>query len=306
MDEWTFINWLREHAGRRSDPRVKVGIGDDMAILDLAGQTVLLGSDMLVEGIHFDLGKVSARQIGRKALGVCLSDCAAMAAEPSAALVSFSKPKSMPVDVLQQFYEGLVEIADEFDCPLVGGDSCAGSDQLVVDVALLAVSNGVGPVLRSGAIPGDWLYVTGKLGGSILEKHFSFVPRIREARRLTANLPVHAMIDLSDGMSVDVQHLCRESHCGAELTETLLENVISPAARQLSDRTGRSPLDHALNDGEDFELLVAIGLAPQDVPALPEKTDLFPVGKVIDAQGVHLVTQAGTRRPVPPRGYRHF
>lgn len=308
MDERTFIDWLKKRSGPipGEESPVRTGIGDDMAVLELAGQTLLLGSDMIVQGVHFDWDRASPEQVGRKALAVCLSDCAAMACEPTAAVVSFAKPDDLGPEVLKRVYHGLFSTAERFGCSIVGGDSCGGSDRLVIDVAVLGAANGVGPVLRSGGRAGDYLYVTGKLGGSILGSHLDFTPRVSEARWLAVNLSVHAMIDLSDGLSTDVGHICRASGCGAELVEDLLEKVISDAARRLSATSGRDPLDHALNDGEDFELLAAIDLSPDELPQMPEGLALFHVGKIVGGTSVTLIDSTGRSRALPSGGYAHF
>jgi len=308
MNEWEFIDWIkRSLSSTAGDPRVKVGVGDDMAVMALAGTTLLFGSDMVLEGVHFKLDQATPQQIGHKALAVCLSDAAAMGAEPLAALISFAKPEHVSSDVLQGIYAGLQDTAGWFDCTIVGGDSCAWGARLAIDVALLAVCETTPPVLRSGARPGDHLYVTGPLGGSGLGKHLVFTPRIAEARWLVGNLPPNAMIDISDGLSADLHHLCTASACGAELYEDWLQEAISDAARELSIQTGRRPLDHALNDGEDFELLVAIPTPPDQLPKLPETVRLLPVGRVItEAGAVYLTDAGGARSKLPEGGYRHF
>lgn len=307
MDELTFIKWIKDHleCGGTTEA-VTQGIGDDMAVLTVGRQTVLLGSDMLVEGVHFDLGRTTPEQVGHKALGVCLSDCAAMAAKPVAAVVSFAKAKTHSVTVVEGIYRGLAQTAKTFDCPVVGGDSCGGSKDLVIDVAVLAVPDGITPVLRGGARVGDTLYVTGPLGGSILGRHVAFTPCISQARYLASHLPVHAMIDISDGLSTDLCHMCRASGCGAEIERDLLSGVISPAAVERSKSTAREPLEHALHDGEDFELLLAVGMTPEHLPTLPQDVVLLPVGQVTDGNTVCIIDAAGVRVELPEKGYRHF
>src|SRR5262249_21538661 len=151
-------------------------------------------------------------------------------------------------------YRGLRHVADAFDTVIVGGDTNSWGGPLVISVTLLGEATERGPVRRAGAKPGDWLLVTGPLGGSILGKHLDFTPRVREALQLHQFADLHAMIDISDGLAADVDHLCSESRCGAVLRAEAIP--ISEAARSIHD--GRSPLDHALSDGEDFELVFAL------------------------------------------------
>jgi len=307
VDEWAFIDWVKIYLERSGcDERVVTGVGDDMAVVRAGRETLLLGSDMLVEGVHFDLGGTSPEQVGRKALGVCLSDCAAMAGRPLAALVSLSKPRVMSMSVVERVYHGLARMARDFGCTIVGGDTCGGSSQLVIDVSLLGVADGVEPVLRSGAKAGDWLYVTGRLGGSILGRHTDFVPRVQEGRWLAEKLPVHAMIDLSDGLSTDVGHVCRASGVAAEFDEARLVDAASEAARTLADRDGRSVLEHVLNDGEDFELLAAIGAEPEELPELPGNLALRAVGRMVEGEGAWIVRADGNRNALRSGGYKHF
>jgi len=307
VNELAFINWVKAHLADPAWPdRVRVGIGDDMAVLDLAGRTVLFGSDMLVGGVHFDPERIDPEHLGHKAIAVCLSDCAAMGATPLAALISFAKPDTVPITVIQGMYRGLARTAEAFNCAIVGGDSCGGSKELTIDTAVIALADGVQPVLRAGARPGDTLYVTGKLGGAILGKHVSFTPRINEGRYLARHLAVHAMIDISDGLSSDLGHICRSSHCAAEIDEYLLANVVSDAAIERAKATGCEPSEHVLNDGEDFELLIATDANRDLLPKLPEYITLFPIGRIVEGCGVYLVRSDGRRAELAEKGYRHF
>jgi len=307
MHEFEFIDWIRRRVGRPKGRRgVGVGIGDDLAVLRFGGRVLLIGSDMTIEGVHFTFKTATPRQVGHKALGRCLSDCAAMAGVPLGAIVSVAVPKGFSNRVLKDVYRGMIRLANRFDCPIIGGDTSTSRRGLVIDVCLLGACEGNAPVLRSGARPGDTLYVTGRLGGSILKKHLTFEPHIEAGRWLAQHLPLHAMIDLSDGLSSDLNHLCRESRCGAELFESQLARAVSPAAKTLARRTGKSPLVHALNDGEDFELLAAIGLGPEKFPPLPPHVQLLPIGRITRSGVVELVTTDGRRKRILPQGFRHF
>src|SRR5262245_59304742 len=215
-DEFAFIDWLRRRTP--STGRVLVGPGDDTAVLDWQhGPSCLLTTDMRLEGSCFRLAEPGPRRVGRKAMAVNLSDIAAMAGIPVAAVVSVGLPRQGGRTLGEELYRGLREVADAFGTAIVGGDTNSWDGPLVISVTILGEATGRGPVTRSGARPGDWLLVTGPLGGSLLGKHLDFTPRVREAQRLHSEADLHAMIDLSDGLAADVTHICRESDCGAVL-----------------------------------------------------------------------------------------
>src|SRR5262249_50229366 len=159
--------------------------------------------DMLLEGSCFLLDEAGPRGVGRKAMAVNLSDIAAMAGQPVAAVVSVGLPRRGGRRLAEELYLGLREVADAFDTAIVGGDTNSWDGPLVINVALFGEPGPCGQVLRSGARPGDLLFVTGPLGGSILGKHLDFTPRVREALTLAATVHLHAMIDVSDGLSAD-------------------------------------------------------------------------------------------------------
>jgi thiamine-monophosphate kinase len=231
-----------------------------------------------------------------------LSDIAAMAGRPVAAVVSVALPRHGGRHLAEELYLGLREMADEFQTAIVGGDTNSWDGPFVISVAVLGQATSRGPVLRSGARPGDWLLVTGPLGGSIRGKHLNFRPRVQEAIQLHNLAPLHAMIDISDGLAADVNHLCVESHCGAVLYADQIP--ISDDARAMQDK--KSPLDHALSDGEDFELVFAVAkenaqrlLQSQPVSGIT----LAHIGECVE-QGLW-IEQAGKRQPLAPQGYEH-
>jgi thiamine-monophosphate kinase len=257
---------------------------------------------MLLEGSCFILKQAGPRQVGRKAMSVNLSDIAAMAGRPVAAVVSVGLPRDRGREIAEELYLGLREVADAFDTAIIGGDTNSWDGPLAISVTLVGEATPPGPVLRSGAKPGDWLMVTGTFGGSILGKHLDFTPRIREALALQAAVQLHAMIDVSDGLAADVAHLCEESRCGAILRA---ESVpIAASAGRMND--AKSPLEHALGDGEDFELAFAV--APGDGQRLLETQPLPDVrvarlGEFVET-GLWL-EENSVRRPLPPAGYVH-
>lgn len=304
--ENALVEWLRTRL--RADPaRVPIGIGDDMAAVRLDAPLVTITTDMLLDGVHFDARQHGYDAIGRKALACSLSDCAAMGCEPRCATISLALNRDMSLDDVKRLYEGLARLADEFHCPIVGGDTNSWSAPLAIDVAVLGEPMSPrGPIRRSTAQPGDRLYVSGKLGGSILGKHLTFTPQLALARKLVNEVELHAMMDISDGLSLDLYRMCIASGCDAEVDAERLQSVISEAAQTLSMQTGRAPLEHALSDGEDFELLVAGGEELANA-----RFDLLTIGKIISASqperaGMTLVQVDGRRVPLEPSGYEHF
>jgi thiamine-monophosphate kinase len=235
-------------------------------------------------------------------MAVNLSDIAAMAGRPVAAVVSVGLPRDGGRALAEELYRGLREVADAFGTALVGGDTNSWDGPLTISVTLLGEATERGPVRRSGARPGDWLLVTGPLGGSIWGKHLDFTPRVREALALHAAADLHAMIDLSDGLSADLWHICTESQCGAVLRAEGIP--VSPDATRMGDRL--SPLQHALADGEDFELAFAVSpedgrrlVQTQPVPGIT----LVHIGECVEA-GFWL-EEHGQRSALEPRGYLH-
>jgi thiamine-monophosphate kinase len=300
VSELAFIDWIRQQT--TGAPRVRVGPGDDTAVLDLPGGQWLVTTDMLLEGSCFRLAEAGAFRVGRKAMAVNLSDIAAMAGRPTAAVVSVGLPRRGGRAIGEELYRGMRDMADAYHTAIVGGDTNSWDGPLVVSVTVLGEVVGRGAVLRSGAQPGDWVMVTGSLGGSILGKHLDFTPRVREAMELNALAPIRAMIDVSDGLAADLNHLCQESQCGAVLRAEAIP--ISDAARRMND--GKSPLEHALGDGEDFELVFAV--APEDgrrlIATQPiNGITISHVGEFCE-RGLW-IEDGGRRRELKATGYEH-
>ncbi|MCH8968680.1 MAG: thiamine-phosphate kinase [Planctomycetes bacterium] len=312
--ELELIRWLERSVvtggALQSDSphtRVPIPVGDDMGCLTLpSGQSILLGSDMLVDGTHFECGTHNLVDIAHKAVCCCLSDAAAMAVQPLAALVSLAIPRGMVYETGRTLLEAMMAVAGRFDCTIIGGDTTSWEGRLAIDVALLAVPwPNCPPVTRRGARPGDRLFVTGQLGGSRLGRHLTFAPRIPEARSLAETLgsDLHAMIDISDGLALDLHRLCQASGCGATIREDSLQVVISPDAHKATRQDGRSALEHALSDGEDFELLFAV--AKDAVPKLAAlNVDQHEIGEIVP-ETVQIQSTDGTLSPLPAEGYEH-
>lgn len=291
--EFEFIDWIRSRTP--SDPRVIVPIGDDLAALkwEASDGLLLVGIDQVLDGVHFDSSVHSPRQIGRKAMNRNLSDCAAMACLPTAAVVSAALPRGASLDYAKEIYEGLREAGDAFGCSIVGGDTGSWDGKLALTVAIFGRSDGVPPVTRGGASVGDRIYVTGALGGSWLGRHMTFEPRVKLSRALAMRDNVAAMIDLSDGLSRDLGHICRASRVGAVIDASLIPIHDDAMLAFRQDRI--EPLMHALNDGEDYELLftcrtqASLGIC---------------IGEIVAEPGIRLKTSRGMT-PLEPKGWEH-
>jgi thiamine-monophosphate kinase len=302
--EFDLIERIRGQVGRSS--RVKVGIGDDAAVLDWSQHPeCLVTVDMLMEGIDFTLDSATPEQIGRKALAVNLSDIAAMAGRPTACVVAVALPRRGGFELGQRLMAGLLPLAQEFDVALAGGDTNTWEGPLVLSITVLGEPTGRGPVLRSGARPGDWIFVTGPLGGSLSGHHLDFTPRIREAQALHAATTLHSLIDISDGLAADLGHILQESRVGALLEAEAIP--IAPAATGMSRRDGQSPLRHALADGEDFELILTV--SPQEGERLlakpPQGVTLYWIGQVTETAGLSLKQPDGKLESLSDWGWKH-
>ncbi len=300
--EFALIDWIRQRSA--SHHRLEVGIGDDAAVIDWPEPNKqLVAVDMLVEGVHFDLDQATPEQVGRKALAVNLSDIAAMAGRPVAAVVSFALPRGRATELGQRLYEGLAQLADSLGVALAGGDTTVTDGPLVISVTVIGTPGNGGSVLRNGAQPGDRLLVTGCLGFSRQGHHLDFTPRLTEAAGLLGSGGLHAMIDISDGLAADLHHVLRASGVGAKLqADRIPVRDFSPSA---DDR--RTPLDHAISDGEDFELLAAV--APDAAATLlakpPCETRLSDIGVVVQGHSAELLMTDGQVVILPPLGYEH-
>jgi len=277
--------------------------------LDLRERSLLFKTDAVVEGIHFAAG-ARAENIGHKALGRCLSDIAAMAGTPAAAVVTIALPRKFDPKFIEAVYGGMNVLARRHEVAIVGGETTTNPERLLISVAVLGWVPRGKSVLRSGARAGDAIFVTGELGGSLSGKHLEFEPRLGEARWLAQHFPVHAMLDLSDGLAGDLRHILKASGVGAELLASAIP--ISRAARRTAkaESNAKPPLLAALTDGEDFELLFTVP-ARSAVPLLDAWKKEFPklalscIGKITAGQGITLRDKNGAR-PLTAHGYEHF
>jgi thiamine-monophosphate kinase len=304
--EADLIAWLRQHLPPH--PRLLLGPGDDAAVLSLSTSAgCVITTDMLTDQVDFVLDQCDPRRVGRKALAVNLSDIAAMAARPIAAVIALALPRSGGMQLALDLYAGLLPLAEEFGVAIAGGDTNSWDGPLVISVTVIGETTERGPLRRAGAQPGDAIIVTGTLGGSILGRHFDFTPRVREALLLHQRYQLHAGMDVSDGLSLDLSRLAAESGCGAVLN--LPQIPVSPAAVELarSQPAGGTALDHALSDGEDFELLLAVppAEARRMIAERPLETPLTVIGEFVSEPRLWQVNAAGSRSPLKPRGYEH-
>ncbi|MGI8981189.1 MAG: thiamine-phosphate kinase [Pirellulaceae bacterium] len=291
-------------------PRLLLGPGDDAALLALAKENAcVVTTDMLMDGVDFQLGKYghSPQRIGRKSLAVNLSDLAAMAARPVGAVISLALPRSGGESLALQLNEGIVPLAEEFETAIAGGDINSWDGPLVISITAIGEVIPGKEWRRSGARPGDAILVTGWFGGSILGRHFDFSPRIRESLLLAEQYDIQAAMDVSDGLSLDLSRLCEASGCGAVLD--LSQIPIAPAANELSaaKQGDLSPLDHALSDGEDFELILAVApaVAQQLLSVQPLAIPLTRIGCFVEAPGLWQQTGGGPLQSLAPRGFEH-
>lgn len=279
MGELDFLRWLHARIGQRGG-RILVDSGDDCAVVRVGREQLLFKIDTVIEGIHFRRGTPWAK-VGRKAVARALSDVAAMGGIPTFGVVAAVLRRSMSTADAKAINRGL----ESWKVPIVGGDLKSHDGPCVISVSLLGEMKGARPVLRRGAKPGDVLMVTGKLGASLRGHHLEFKPRLREGRLFATTHRVNAMIDISDGLAVDLAHL----GVGADLVAEAI-----PC---------RGTLKQALHDGEDYELLVAA--SPRMAKRIAGAGLARAIGVVVRRPGLRLLHPDGRSERVEARGYEH-
>jgi len=295
-------DWFANQS-RLSATDFPIGIGDDMAQIRLGEKSVLVTTDMLLDGVHFDLKQATIEQAGYKAMAVSLSDCAAMATIPVAAVVSVALPKGFGENELKQLHTGIVRAGEKYNCALVGGDITSWREEnpFVISVSMLSRPAGNEPVKRSGAKLGDCICVTGSLGGSSFGKHLKFEPRVPEAIKIAGMVRLNAMIDVSDGLSSDLNRICCRSGVGA-----IIDAERIPISNEA--RTAEDPLNSAINDGEDFELLFT--LSDNGCQELLDKWDepvpITRIGEITNTQKMQIKMPDGQIVDLPAKGYDHL
>jgi thiamine-monophosphate kinase len=301
MDENQLIQWFTDQVPKFG--YANLGIGDDAAILS-PGSLQVVTSDMLMDGTDFDTAVHGPEDIAYKALAVNLSDIAAMACEPTTAIISLALPRGTTEQWIRRFAKSLVATCRAFRVEIVGGDTNSWSHPLALSITLHGRPwPGIKPTTRAGARPGDWLFVTGALGGSIHGRHLRFRPRVALARWLVEHFEIRAMMDLSDGIATDLPRLCQSSQCGANLDQKLI-----PIHADVQHYYPANEwLWHALSDGEDFELLFTCSpeIGRRLIVAQPPESELTKVGEIIAQSGVYLVGDNGKPLPLADSGFVH-
>ncbi len=308
--ESEFVAWLLGHIP--ADTRLEVPPGDDAAVLRPPAQRrTVVTVDMLMEGVDFVLGDdCTPRAVGHKALAVSLSDLAAMGSRPEAAVAAVALPRRGGDALGRGLLEGMLAVAAEYGVTLAGGDTNAWDGPLVISTTAIGSVPPGAAWRRDGARVGDLLVVTGRCGGSLLGRHLAVVPRCREAAFIAEHFRVHSAIDVSDGLSLDLDRMMKASGTAAVLD--LAAIPIHPDAVRMSQAAGdtRTPLEHALGDGEDFELLMT--LPPDEARAVvaaaaswPCGTPVTVIGEIVAGTGLFHRGRDGELHPLEPRGFLH-
>lgn len=277
----------------RISPSVIKGIGDDCAVLSYdKNKYLLFTADMLVEGVDFT-DKTSPFLIGRKAIGMSISDIAAKGGSPKHALVCLGLPRKKSVKYVHKLYQGINFWAKKFKINIVGGD-LSKSDKVIIDISMIGEVEKNKLALRSSAKIGDFIFVSGSLGGSIRSKHLTFTPRLKEAQYLVRNFKINSMIDISDGFIQDLGHILAASRVGATIHQELI-----PLSRKARN------LDEALTMGEDFELLFT--LPKNEAKRLIKIKSFSLIGRIVSKDyGLTLIDKNGRQGVIFKKGFRHF
>jgi len=321
--EADIIRAIRRIASRPKDRRLVLPIGDDAAAFRVhPGRLLLVSTDALVEGVHFDFRYCSPEDLGWKALAVNLSDIAAMGGIPLYVTTSIALPSKGLPDFISRFYRGLTALARQHSVTLIGGDTCRSLKGVFLDLTIIGDVEPTHLLTRQGAKPGDSLYVTGELGGSsvglellsrskkpvprsvAIRRHLRPQPRCAAGRFLAERKLVSAMIDLSDGLSTDLAHLCDQSGVGAVVEASRLPLVRIPV-RQRQFLSHAAP-HYALHGGEDYELLFAVpSRLSQSVPNRIGGLPVQRIGCITRSSGIWLL-EGNRKHRLHPSGFDHF
>jgi thiamine-monophosphate kinase len=340
MGEFDFIKRLRQrvnsstHSSQSTESLI-VGIGDDAAVFRAtAGKDQVIATDLLVEDVDFRRTTVPPFFLGHKALAVSLSDISAMGARPRWSLISLGVPEDVwQSEFTTKFYEGLFQLAQQYDVQLIGGDTSRTTEQIVIDSIVVGECSADSAIKRSGARPGDQIFLTGTLGGSgaglrliergahladqnfslaetkvldhVLLRHLRPEPRVGWGIVLGQERFPTAMIDISDGLSSDLNHLCEDSGVGALIHSSLIP--IDEQVIELCGRRALDPLQLALHGGEDFELLFTV--RPDVIPKLPRRVDgveITKIGEVVESSAGVKISEGSRIWELKPGGWKHF
>ena len=332
IGEFGLIDHLAKNFEIKQSSTIK-GIGDDAAVLDFKGERVVVSTDFLVEGVHFDLSYMPLKHLGYKAVMVNLSDIYAMNAEASQVTVSIAVSNRFPLEAVEELYAGIQTACKIYGVDLVGGDTTSSTSGLIISVTAIGHVKKDEEVYRSGAKPNDLLVVTGDLGAAylglqVLEREkevFKVNPQNQpdldqytylierqlkpEARKdivkLLQDLKVKptSMIDISDGLSSEILHLCKNSDVGCDLYETKIP--LDPQVIAVCEEFNIDSTTIALNGGEDYELLMTI--SQEDYPKIKANPNLTVIGYITEKNaGAHLVTRAEQKIELQAQGWKSF
>ena len=329
LGEFKLIDHLTAHFKISHKSTVK-GIGDDAAVLSYGKKQIVVSTDLLVEGVHFDLSYVPLKHLGYKAVMVNLSDVYAMNAKATQITVSIAVSNRFPLEALEELYAGITTAAEIYKIDVVGGDTTSSTSGLIISVTAIGEVDKGNEVLRSGAKPNDLLVVTGDIGGAymglqVLEREkevFKVNPNSQpdlsmytyiverqlkpEARKdiieLLQKLEVKptSMIDISDGLSSEVIHLCKQSKVGVDIYENKIP--LDPQVISTCEEFNIDSTTVALNGGEDYELLMTI--SQEDYPKIKGNPNLTVIGYMTEEErGMHLITRAEQKIPIIAKGW---
>lgn len=310
-----------------------IGVGDDAAVLNYSDKRTLISTDLLIEGIHFDLAYNPLRHLGFKAVIVNLSDICAMNGVPKQITVSIAVSNRFSVEAIEELYFGIKAACEAYNIDLIGGDTTSSLSGLIISITVIGSAMDSEIVYRSGANPGDYICVTGDLGAAylglqMLEREKILLkenPNIKidledqkyligrflkpEARTdIVDNLRRHnvkptSMIDISDGLASEILHICKNSNTGAIINED--DVPISIEAKQMAIKFNIDPITTALSGGEDYELLFTIN--PNDLEKIRLIPEVAVIGRILNKnEGVNLKSSAGHNHEITAQGWRHF
>ncbi|MDP2929666.1 MAG: thiamine-phosphate kinase [Candidatus Omnitrophota bacterium] len=335
IDEIKLIKRLSKNF--RLDETVIKGPGDDAAVLEWTKDRYMLFTcDMTIENVHFDLKKAAPFQIGWKALGRNISDIGAMGGVPKYAVVSLGISPALNISVADGICKGIKSLADKFGVNIVGGDM-AKSEKIIIDISLIGQVEKKKLTLRSGARVGDSIFVTGTLGRSIKRKHLNFMPRVNTARQILSSFKIDSMIDISDGLALDLNRVLEASSVGSYIYESALPlsepaNSVNPVRelsgsltadadfkppsalrdnRRLKSEAFSNGVNNALYDGEDYELLFTMGTKEARrfirTTLNKTKTPITLIGGIVSKkEGCKIIRKSGKKESLKVKGYLHF
>ena len=332
LGEFGLIDHLTKNFKMNHKSTIK-GVGDDAAVLEFKDNKIVVTTDMLVEGVHFDLSYMPLKHLGYKSVVVNLSDVCAMNATPTQITVSIGVSNRFPLEAIEALYSGIETAASIYNIDIIGGDTTSSTTGLLISITAIGVIDADNEVYRHGAKPNDLLVVSGDLGGAylglqVLEREkevykvnpnnqpdlepYSYIIERQlkpEARKdiikLLKDLDVKptSMIDISDGLSSEIMHLCKQSDVGCDLFEDKIP--LDPVVISTCEEFNIDSTTVALNGGEDYELLLTI--SQEDFPKIKANPSLTVIGFIKEKEsGIHLVTRAETKIPIKAQGWKNF